>query len=345
MKKIINQRVSLLILIGALVISNLITFTFISRKYSDADSSDVAEASMVQGNCGYDVKRLDGYKYIKPLLFVDNQYESEELSQLKGTLSNLIQNYKNSGVIISASIYLKEYNNNGWMGINENEKFMPGSLMKVPELITFLRMDELHPGTLDKVLTMKNEYIMDKHPLYVSKTIEMGKGYTVRELLRYMVEYSDNNATSLLFENMDKEIFKKVFTDFGMVCPDLSAQNYPISAKEFTYFMRSLYNASYLNLKNSEFATELLSKCNFKNGMVAGIPTNVRISHKFGESGDPNEKHLSESGIIYLNNSPYTITIMTKGKDLKKLPEVIKQLSNAVYQSMANRENTSLAAS
>ncbi|MBS1534078.1 MAG: serine hydrolase [Bacteroidetes bacterium] len=344
MKRIINQRVSLLIVVAVLLISNLITFTIISRKYAQTDSSEVSEAGMGQ-SCGYDVKRLGGYKYIKPILFVDNQYESDELAQLKGTLNTIIDNYKKSGVLTSASVYLKEYSNNGWMGINPDEKYLPGSLMKVPELITFLKMEELHPGTLNKTYTYETAFSIDKNPVYTSKSITLGKSYTVRELLRYMIEYSDNNATSLLFNHMDQAMFKKVFTDFGMVAPDLTAQNYPITAREYTYFMRSLYNASYLNTQKSEFATELLSKCNFNKGLTAGIPTGTKIAHKFGESGDPLEKHLSESGVIYLNNAPYTITIMTKGKELNKLPEVIKQLSGAVYQFMANRDNTSLAAS
>ncbi|MBS7787038.1 serine hydrolase [Flavobacterium sp. CYK-55] len=344
MKKIISQRVSLLVVIAVLLVSNLITFTIISRKYANTETTEISEAGIGQ-SCGYNVKRLDGYKYVKPLLFVDNQYESDELAQLKSTLTSMVDNFKNSGNLNSASIYIKEYNSNGWMGINPDEKYMPGSLMKVPELIAYLKMEELHPGTLDKVLTLKGRYIADKHPQYLSKSIQVGQNYSVRELLRYMIEYSDNDATSLLFDHMDKTIFKKVFTDFGMKCPDLSAQNYPITSREYTYFMRALYNASYLNTKNSEFATELLAKCNFKKGMVAGLPSDIKIAHKFGESGDPMEKHLSESAVIYLNNSPYTITIMTKGKDMNKLPEVIKQLSTTVYQFMRNRDNTSLAAS
>lgn len=345
MKKIFHQRVSLLLLLVALIVSNLITFTFISKKYSAANRSDAGTNTMLSSGCGYNIKRLEGFNYIKPLLFVDDQYESDDMTQLKGTLNNLIENYKRDGLINSASVYLKEYNNNGWIGINLDEKFLPGSLMKVPELITYLKMEEMKPGTLDRVLTLNTKYVADKHPLYVSKSIQMGQSYTVRELLRYMIEYSDNEATSLLFDNMDKSVFKKVFTDFGMECPNLSAQNYPIGTKEYTYFMRSLFNASYLTIKNSEFATELLSKCNFTKGLVAGIPPGTKIAHKFGESGDPLEKHLSESGIVYLNSGPYTITIMTKGKEMEKLPEVIKQLSAAVYQFMAQRDNTSLAAS
>jgi beta-lactamase class A len=98
--------------------------------------------------------------------------------------------------------------------------------------------------------------------------------------------------------------------------------------------MRGLYNASYLNNKNSEFATELLIKCNFKNGIVSGMPSSTKIAHKFGESGDAREQQLNESAIIYLNNNPYIITIMTKGKDYKQLPTIIKEISNATYQFM-----------
>lgn len=149
-----------------------------------------------------------------------------------------------------------------------------------------------------------------------------------------MIIHSDNDATSLLFANMDLDVFKKIFTDFGLAEPNLQSSNYPITAREFSYFMRGLYNASYLNDKNSEFATELLGKCNFKNGMVSSIPSSTKIAHKFGESGDAKEQQLSESAIIYLNDNPYLITVMTKGKDYKQLPQIIKEISASVYQSM-----------
>ena len=84
----------------------------------------------------------------------------------------------------------------------------------------------------------------------------------------------------------------------------------------------------------SEIATKLLSQCDFKEGMLAGLPINTKVAHKFGESGTPQEQQLSESAIIYLNDNPYAITIMTKGKDYKQLPQIIKEISNATYQFM-----------
>lgn len=342
---IINKRLSLGIILISLTSTNLMTYYFTNKSKTGEGTESDSDASAFSSHsgCAYNVKRLSGYDYIKPILLVDDQCESDNLNSVKQSINTIINDYKNAGVITSASVYMKEYVGNGWMGINADEKFLPGSLMKVPQLITFLKMDEANPGFLNKKLTYTHPYIIDKKPIYESKSIELGHEYTIRELLHYMIAYSDNNATSLLFDIMDKKMFQKVFTDFGMTAPNLNESHYPISAKEFTYFMRSLYNASYLSNKNSEFATELLGKCTFKDGIVASLPKSTKIAHKFGESGDPLSKQLNESAIIYLNDTPYILTVMTKGKELKNLSEVIKQISTVAYQSMVT--NNSVAAS
>ena len=331
------KRKKSFIVVVSLVTTNLVTYYYTTKKdQSSVENTEINSALYTDNSCAVKVKRLGGYNYIRPVLFVDKECESDKLLPVKQSISTIIDEYKRIGTLNSASIFLKEYTNNEWIAVNNNEKFLPGSLMKVPQLIAFLKMEEANPGILDKQLVYSAvDNTIDKHPKYVSKTIQVGQKYTVRELLKYMIMYSDNNATTLLFKNMDISTFKKVFTDMGLQVPDLTAQNYPITAKDFSIFMRVLYNSSYLNNKNSEFATELLGKCNFNEGLVGGLPSNIRVAHKFGEAGDPVEKNLSEAAIIYLDNNPYILTVMTKGKDVTKLPEVIKQISATVYQKMS----------
>jgi beta-lactamase class A len=79
-----------------------------------------------------------------------------------------------------------------------------------------------------------------------------------------------------------------------------------------------------------------LGKCNFNEGLIGGLPSNIKAAHKFGEAGDPIEKNLSESAIVYLDNNPYILTVMVKGKEVTKLPEVIKQISATIYQKMSS---------
>lgn len=347
MNLIKSQKSAIIVFAIALLLTNSVTYWLLKLNKKDESSTESSQEnaslySNTSSNCSYKIKRLNGFNYVSPLLFVDNQCESDDLNPLKQNIISLIENYKKQGIINSASIYLKTYTKNDWIEINNEEKFLPGSLMKVPELITFLKMNEENPGVLNKIITFDHPFNFDVHPNILSKSIQLGHSYTIRELLNYMIQYSDNNATALLNSNMDLKVFNAIFTDLGLATPDWKKPNYPITAKEFSLFMRTLYNASYLNVKDSEFATELLSKCNYKAGIVNSLPPGTKTAHKFGEDGNEVEQQLSESAIVYLDNNPYLITIMTKGNDYKKLPEVIQQISSIVYQTMlTNAKNAS----
>lgn len=282
-----------------------------------------------------EVKRLNGYKYIKPILFVETEKESSELSSVKQSIESVLSEFKNKNVITSAAVYIRDYENNAWTVINPDEMYKPGSLLKIPELITFLKMNEKHPGILDEKYLFDKELKTDKKPVFTSKSIQLGQSYTVRELLKYMIVHSDNNATYILNSIIDVDVFKKVFTDLGLNAPDWNASDYPVNVKDVSLFMRALYNASYLSIEDSEYATSLLTQSDFKLGVAASLPKNIQFSHKFGEAGDAVEKQLHETALVYINNRTYLLTIMTKGTSFDKLPEVIKQISAMVYREMA----------
>ena len=293
-------------------------------------------------SCTYNIKRMNGYKFIKPLMFVDEECESEQLSGIKQKITGIIETHKTAGDITSASVYLREYGHNEWTSVNDAEKYDPGSLFKVPVLIAILKMNELHPGFLNKVIPYTKKVDAGKKVAYTSKTIQLGQSYTVRQLLTYMIKYSDNDATILLESNMDSKILQKLFSDVGLEVPNIYATKYQFTTKEYSYFMRAIYNAGYLNTDDSEFAGELLSECEFKDGIMKGLPANIKVAHKFGESGSMNEKQLHESAIVYLNNKPYLLTVMTRGNDNKKLSQLIGEISQAVYTDMQSEANLSM---
>ncbi len=327
LRKKIPLHTALLMTIGAIVLSWLL----VSYRYRSITNNTPEVDNSVQ-QCPAAVKRLNGYDYIRPLLFADRPCQSEKLQPLKNQVETVINSYKMSGTINTASVYLRELNQGEYISIGDPEKYNPGSLLKVPELITFFKMNEKTPGLLEKKVTYSAPLNLAKKAYFISKSIEVGKTYTIKELLYYMIAYSDNNATMLLNQRMDLEVFKKVFTDLGIASPDMNQGDIPITAKDYSYFMRVLYNASYLNIEDSEFCTELLSHSDFVQGLVKGLPKDTRVAHKFGEAGDGVNAHFSESGIVYIHNSPYLLTVMTKGKDNKALPAVVSDISKTVYE-------------
>jgi beta-lactamase class A len=340
----LNKRFSLISLVLISAVSSLLSvFVFAEKskhKRVVENQPKVIEVHSTN-SCEVESKRLVRYKFIKPLLYSNKTCESTNYNKLKSSIIEIIEQNKRMGNIDKSSVYLKILNSRDFITINEEDQFHPASLIKLPLLMTYLQMEERNPGTLNKKIVF--------HPLqglpnqtYKSKKIEPEKSYTIKELLKYMIAYSDNNATYLLNENVDENAFKKMFSDFGLIVPDIHDVNYQISAKNYSVFLNVIYNGGYITIRNAEYACELLNECDFNEGMQSGLPGNINIIHQFGEWGDRNNRsihQLSESGIIYLDNSPYLLTIMTQGKEVAKLPSVLSNVSKTVYDFLKSDNN------
>ncbi len=333
----LSKNVSLLTLGVSVILTAFISFsifTYICKYKNPIAVSN--ESVQHEDDFNYNLARLDGYEFIKPLLYAEPNFQSNTLVFIKPKIEQIITSNINEGSITSASVYLREFTKGNWISIGDSKKYYPGSLLKVPELIAIMRMNEISPGFLYKKIQYNKTFITDRNPIYLSNCIKLGNTYTVKELLKYMIVYSDNQATLLLGELINPNVFNKVFTDLGLGKPDLSKGQYPISAKDYSQFMKVLYNASYLSIEDSEYCTKLLSTSDFTKGILAGIPVGCKVIHKFGEGGFTDNQNLSESAIIFLNNSAYLLTVMADGKDLKKIPSVISEISRVVYQDMCN---------
>ena len=332
------KKPSFTLTIILIIVSCLVTYFIdedIHHRNSKSPDDIVSELESKSKRSSYKIDRLKGYRLIKPILYTEPKSESPRFSGLKEKLNVYIEKLKKSKKLITASVFLKDFEQGEWMGINNAETYYPGSLIKVPGLITYLKMAEANPGLLDKKLVFRTPHKTIPNQTFNSRQIEPGKAYTVRQLLKYMISYSDNNATYLLNKNVDLVSFHQLFEDLNI--PKLTNGNSKITAKNFSLFLNVLFNASYLNKENSEFAVELLEECDFKLGMVKGLPVNTVVAHKFGEMGDETTRQLHESGLIYINNTSYLLTIMTKGYDVKDLPNIISTISKMVHSDFIGK--------
>lgn len=334
MKRIPSIKFSLPLLILCSFIASGTTFLLTEKNYKRKIELIEDEKQTTEDQCTYQIERMSGYKFVKPLMFVDKDCESKSLAPLKSKIATFIDSYKSAGKINNASVYLRDYNNTAWTAINSTESYEPGSLFKVPILICFLKMNELKPGLINRKIQYNTPYEQKLNVAYKSKTIELGKSYTIKELLKYMIVYSDNNATMLLNQQINHEVVIRIFKDLGLTIPDKFAPHYYFTVNQYSMFMRALYNASYLSIEDSEFAAELLSHAVFVDGMRKAIPSTIPLAHKFGESGTAEEFQLHESAIVYLSNRPFLLTVMTKGKDNQSLSETIQGIAKIVYNDM-----------
>ena len=333
MYPISSKKFSFLQMLLICLVVSIATFGVTFLLKNNSKSIDETTAAH-KAYCNFNVKRLDGLKYVKPIMFVSEDCPSDHLAGLNQKIVAIINQYQTNQGVTTASVYIRDYAPNGWTSVNEDEKYDPGSLFKVPVMIAILKMNEDNPGFLNKKVTFSKPYSLGKNVAYPSNSIQLGQSYTIQELLVYMIKYSDNNATVLLETYMKPEVLQSLFADIGLEVPNIASKQYLFTVSQYSLFMRSIFNAGYLSIKDSEFAAELLTHCDFKDGIAKGLPSNVEIAHKFGEAGTNLEKQLHESAIVYLKNKPYLLTIMTRGKENKVLAQLIAAISKVVYEDM-----------
>lgn len=289
----------------------------------------------------YNLKRLysNGSKLVNPLLLVENSPGDDvRLESIKYSIQGYIDECKQRGDASSISVYLRDLNKGTWIGIDEDKNYAAASLIKMPLMLVYLKMAEQRPAVLSEEIKYDTKMGEVPQNIVPENTTEFGNTYTVDQLLRYMICYSDNAAASLLLKNIDTKLIADLFVDLQLSVPDFTEYDYQISARGFATFFRILYSSSFLNRDSSEKALKLLSKTDFSEGIVAGIPSKITVAHKFGERKYANEMfslegaQLHDCGIVYYPKGPYLICVMTKGRDLNTLKSIIKKISRITYE-------------
>lgn len=271
--------------------------------------------------------RQSGYFFTSPLL--DCQAELSYIPPFKQELQDYIQQSISDKKASRISVYFRQLNNGYSFGINENVSFQPASLMKVANMMFILKLSE----TDANILNDKVAFVLDNsEELGETKLVE-GNSYTVWELIKHMVVYSDNQAMMMLHGKFNNKVmWESVYTDLGFTIQNHAGNLKTMTPKMYSVIFQVLYNGSYLDKEHSEMALSLLARTSFTNGIVKGInDSSVVVANKFGLKSWSDRYQLHEAAIVYLRGLPYLLTIMTESEKAKGLTDVISGISKIVY--------------
>ena len=281
--------------------------------------------------------RESGYTFISPLLECEKDQSFDAMIRpFRGALARWVDQKRKAGTITGAAVYFRDLNDGPWSGINEQEKFQPASLLKVPLAIAVYKAAESDPKLLQTKIRFKTvaERIDDRQPTILpSQQIELGKEYSLEELVEAMLRYSDNQALLLVYQNTPKGQLRDLYKVLGVETDVLTRVTGTMSVKSFSTFYRILFNASYLNRESSEKILRILNSAEYKKALVGGVPAGIKVAHKFGEGGAMGgERQLQDCGIVYYPGNPYLLCVMAKGGSIESLEGFIRDVSAFVYK-------------
>lgn len=215
-------------------------------------------------------------------------------------------------------IYYYDLNTGCEYFLNEDKEFQAASTMKVP--IAMMIADKLEKKELKEDTLIEYTLTDDSDGAGVLQgNISEGDKLEVIDLMKYMIEESDNVATSMLKRNVGN--ICDYITDLTSIKVD-NEKNF-ITPKQSYMVLKILYNKSDENIYYKKII-EFMKATTTHDRLDKYINHNI-VAHKIGDY----ENYVNDVGIIY-TQEPYILTIYTEDV-MEKGRENIAQISKMIY--------------
>lgn len=265
--------------------------------------------------------------------FIDQEHFVVNFQPLREDLRELVAKKG----LNSITLYFEFLNTGANISINPDLKIWPASLAKLPLAMAAIKKVENGIWSLNTPLVMNEE---DKSIL--SGTLfayQAGTSFAVENLIEEMLVHSDNTAYTILSRNMTDLERRTIIDETGL--EELFDEEGKISSKEYSRLFRSLYTSSFLQRENSSKILLWLSKSDFSQYLSQGIGEDIVFANKYGKNYQ--FYVYANSGIVYVPNRPFIITVIIKGdstkdeeEEEKKAQAIMAEISAKAYKYVVN---------
>lgn len=285
------------------------------------------------------------YDYIRPLLACDFSVQAgqTEWAELQPKLETTVQTLVKEGKFEKLSVFFRDFGTAATISVRPEDTFFPASLNKVPLMMTVLKMTEKDESfwttQLDTVQLANSNQGQEITPKAV---VNPGEKVTVEQAVERMIRHSDNNGFYALLPHLDVQAYRQIHNDLRIPYEtiDKSFEDF-MTAEDYSYFLRVLFSATYLNPEESERALALLAESDYGNALRAGVNSAIPVAHKFGlltREAEPKERELHDCGIVYYPNNPYLLCVMSKSTlPLSEIEATIAGISKTVYDYVSQK--------
>ncbi len=219
------------------------------------------------------------------------------------------------------SFYIVSLNDGMSIGYNVDKRFETASSIKAPYALYIYK--EIAEGNInpDQEFTYEEKYY-NKGTGIIKKS-DFGTIYTVRDLVYYSLNDSDNIAHTMLHKNFGVKGYNEMLKNLGTKQLYLTAGN-PwgyTSARSAALVWQEIYNFS---LKSDEGVTFLNILSNGKYNYFKEVMPSIPSASKTGFAS----KDVVETGIVF-DDQPYiAVAIANKGGNIGAYTQVLKLVNH-----------------
>jgi beta-lactamase class A len=238
-------------------------------------------------------------------------------------------------------------------GINANANLPAASTIKIPVMVEVFK--QMEAGALDLNTTVIMEASDRDWGWGDMADAPIGTERTVNQLLWLMITQSDNTATNMLIRTVGRTHINITMAALGMhqtrvsdyIRSESDSIRYALrtSPKDMLSLLDKIARERLVDEWSSREMLAILAGQHHNGLLPAVLPAGIKIAHKTGSLHDT----LNDVGIVYRDNEPYVIAVMTTQlPDLDLGRAFIHRVSKLAYHELGSfarwRENRGIAA-
>ncbi|RDW20556.1 serine hydrolase [Oceanobacillus chungangensis] len=234
--------------------------------------------------------------------------------------------------------------NNSW-SLNEEELFYAVSIIKIPIMIAVFTAYEKEKLYLSDTLELKVEEMVGGSG--VLQHLSPGIKLTINDLITLMIIQSDNTATNMLINLIEKKNIQQTMKDIGMqkskfynklMTVPATLQGYnEITAQEVTMMLKKIATGKIISrhacermlaiMKKQQLTDCLPAKLRQADSTIIGNIPEWQLANKTGfVSG---MRH--DIGIFYVGDRVMVTTVLSKGLDDNHSKDAIAKVGLEIY--------------
>jgi beta-lactamase class A len=221
-------------------------------------------------------------------------------------------------------------------GVNASASMPAASTIKIPVMVEVFRQLQTDKFDLQHRVTLR---AVDKD--WGSGELcdaPVGSSYPVSELLEKMIDISDNTATNMLIRLVGRRNINHAMLGLGLerthLTDDIRTTGWDVrrqlrtSPADLVRLLAMMARRELVDQWSSNEMISILEQDQYNTLLPEPLPDDVPIAHKTGSFFDT----LNDAGIVYADDAPYVIAVMTTSLPSKDLGRAfIRTISRLAY--------------
>ena len=200
-------------------------------------------------------------------------------------------------------------------GFNAGKSMPAASTIKLPVMVAVFEALSVGAFDLNRRITLEAQ---DKD--FGSGDLceaPSGTTYAISDLLDRMIDVSDNTATNMLIRFVGRRSINGEMSDLGLLrtrlLGDVRTAGWSVRATlrtspaDLAHLLTLMAKGELIDRWSSNEMIAILEADRINTLLPQPLPPDIPIAHKTGSFFDT----LNDAGIVYANNSPYVIAVMT----------------------------------